>query len=144
MKLLGKMFALVSDKFKDKIDKQGKPYILHCIHVMQNCGLDDEDSLCIALGHDLIEDTDIDYIYLRREFNETIAEGINCLTLKMGHYDDYIKTIPLYPNVGKKCVAIKLADLEHNSQVSRLKGLTKKDFDRLEKYHRSYTYLKSI
>ena len=37
--------------------------------------------------------------------------------------------------------AIKLTDLEHNSKITRLKGLRKKDFDRLEKYHRAYTYL---
>ena len=37
--------------------------------------------------------------------------------------------------------AVKLCDLEHNTKLTRLKGLRKKDFDRLEKYHRAYTYL---
>lgn len=141
MKLLGKMFALVADKFKDKIDKQGKPYILHCIYVMQHCGLKDEDSLCIALGHDLLEDTDVTGNYLVDNFNLEIASGISVLTKQKDlDYDKYIKRISNFPNI----IPIKLADLEHNTQVSRLKGLTKKDFDRLEKYHKAYTYLKEI
>ena len=52
-------------------------------------------------------------------------------------YDDYIKVISTDP-IAK---AVKLRDLEHNTKVTRLKGLRKKDFDRLEKYHRAYTYL---
>jgi len=43
---LAKMLALVATKFKNKQDRQGKPYFLHCIHVMQTCGLEDENSLC--------------------------------------------------------------------------------------------------
>lgn len=137
MKKLGKMFALVADKFKDKVDKQGQPYILHCIYVMQNCKLFDEDSLCIALGHDLLEDTDVTGNYLVDEFGLDIASGISVLTRQKDvDYDSYIKRISSWPNL----IPIKKADLEHNTQVSRLKGLTKKDLDRLEKYHRSYTY----
>ena len=40
---LAKMLALVATKFKNKQDRQGKPYFLHCIHVMQTCGLEDEN-----------------------------------------------------------------------------------------------------
>lgn len=144
MKLLAKMLALVATEFKNKQDRQGKPYFFHCFHVMQTCGLTDENSLCIALGHDLIENTNITFEYLMEEFNAEIANGINCLTHKLGHYDDYIKTISVYPFVGEKCTKIKLADLRHNMDASRLKGLTKKDFDRMEKYMRAYTYLSKI
>lgn len=144
MDKLAKMLALVATKFQDKLDRQGKPYFLHCFHVMKTCDLTDENSLCIALGHDLIEDTDITFEYLMEEFNAEIANGINCLTHKLGHYDDYIKTIPVYPFVGEKCTKIKLADLRHNMDASRLKGLTKKDFDRMEKYHTAYIYLSKV
>ena len=44
--------------------------------------------------------------------------------------DDYIKKISLSVRATK----IKLSDLKDNSDITRLKGLTKKDFDRLEKY----------
>lgn len=98
MKLLSKMFALVGDKFQDKIDKQGLPYILHCIYVMQNCGLKSEDSLCKALGHDLYEDCKnqgIDLNFLVKEFNLNIAMGIYTLSHDKDKesYEDYIKKL---------------------------------------------------
>lgn len=51
---------------------------------------------------------------------------------------DYIKALSVHP-IAK---VIKMADLEHNTKISRLKGLRKKDFDRLEKYSITYQYLK--
>ena len=146
MKLLSKMLALVATKFEDKLDKQGKPYFLHCLHVMKNCKLEDENSLCIAVGHDLLEDIEsitLDFLY--HEFNPIIANGINSLTHKKGQsYEDYIKEIGslsmAYPYLAK----IKLADLRHNMDANRLKGLAKKDFDRMEKYMKAYTYLSKI
>ena len=146
MKLLGKMFALVADKFKDKTDKQGLPYILHCIYVMQNCGLKSEAGLCKALGHDLYEDCKdqgIDLDFLVREFNLDIAMGIYTLSHDKDKesYEDYIKKV--VNSIDKDLVYIKAADLEHNTQVSRLKDLSKKNLDRLEKYFKAYTYIKS-
>ena len=141
MKLLAKMLALVATKFQDEVDRQDKPYFLHCLHVMQTCGLKDENSLCIALGHDLVEDTDVTVKYLEENFNEEIAMGISVLTKPTNQtYDDYIKFVSNHHSI----VPIKLADLRHNMDASRLKGLTKKDFDRMEKYMRAYTYLSKI
>ncbi len=141
MKLLSKMIALVATKFNRVVDKQGVPYFQHCYTVMQTCGLKDEASLCIALGHDLIEDTDVTFDYLYKEFGEEIALGILNLTkCAEEDYEDYIKTVANNPEI----VPIKLADLKHNLEVSRLKGLTKKDFDRVEKYLKSYHYLSKL
>ena len=144
MKLLAKMFALVADKFQNRTDKQGLPYILHCIYVMQHCGLTDEVSLCIALGHDLIEDTDVTTDYPQEHFGLEIALGIFALTnVGFDSYDEYIKSVA-HSVMVEKLVKIKLADLQHNTQVSRLKGLAKADFDRIEKYQRAYTYLSKL
>jgi hypothetical protein len=55
-------------------------------------------------------------------------------------YDDYIKAI----SFNADAVKVKLADLKDNSDITRLKGLTKKDFDRMEKYHRSFMYLSKV
>lgn len=141
MKLLAKMYALVAESFKNVTDKQGRPYFEHCLHVMQTCGLTDEISLCIALGHDLFEDCpEIDYEYIVTNFNRDIAEGISILTHQSESYEEYIKLISFYPDL----IPIKKADLRHNMDASRLPGLTKKDYDRMEKYMRSYTYLKTI
>lgn len=144
MKKLAKMLALVADKFKDRLDKQGVPYFLHCLYVMRHCKLYDEDSMCIALGHDLLEDTDVTFLDLVVEFGEKIAKGIQTLTHVDGEdYQDYIKGIAL-SELRDIVVPIKKADLEHNTQASRLPALTKKDFDRLEKYYIAHTYLKKL
>ena len=50
---------------------------------------------------------------------------------------DYIKAISVNPDATQ----IKMRDLEHNSNITRIKGLRKKDLDRIEKYHRAYIYL---
>ena len=146
MKLLAKMLALVAKKFQDKLDRQGKPYFLHCLHVMQTCGLEDENSLCIAVGHDLLEDIEsvtLDFLY--QEFNPIIANGINSLTHeKEQSYEDYIKEIGFssmaYPYLAK----IKLADLKHNMDASRLKSITAKDQERMIKYMKAYQYLQKV
>jgi len=52
-------------------------------------------------------------------------------------YADYIRKISENNDARK----IKLADLRDNSNITRLKGLSKKDFERMEKYHAAYTYL---
>lgn len=135
------MLLLVADKFKNKLDRQGLPYFLHCLYVMQNCKAADENTLCIALGHDLIEDTDVTHEYLEKEFNSNIADGIRVLSLvdKNMSYEEYIEKVAEYSQLRP----IKMADLEHNTQVTRLKGVDDDDVLRMKKYHRAYLYLKS-
>ena len=142
MSNLGKMIAIVSDAFADKKDKGGKPYILHCIRVMNNLHTFDEELMTIAIAHDLIEDTDISIWDLKANgFSSRVCSAIELLTHKKEYsYDDYIKKISFNPDA----VKVKLADLKDNSDITRLKGLTKKDFDRMEKYSRAYTYLSNI
>lgn len=139
---LGEMIALVSKAFENKTDKAGKPYILHCLRVMNNLHSDDEELNMIAIGHDLIEDTDMSIWDLKMKgFSKRVCDGIDYLTHLEGiNYDDYIKRIAFNPDA----VKVKLADLKDNSDITRLKGLSKKDFDRIERYHRSFVYLSKL
>ena len=140
MKELSKMLKLTAEKFADKLDKGGKPYFLHCLRVMNNV-TQNENTMCAALGHDLLEDCpEIDvFELLKMGFNKRIVQLIQILThhKETETYEDYIKRISLDATASE----IKLADLRDNSDITRLKGLTKKDIDRLEKYHRAYVYL---
>lgn len=138
MKLLALAIAITADAFKDTLDKGGQPYILHCLEVMNNTE-GDEDTKCAAVMHDLIEDTDWTLGQLKAAgFSDKTIGLLYLLThLKETPYDEYIKAI----SVNAEATRIKLRDLEHNSNITRLKGLRKKDFDRLEKYHRAYIYL---
>lgn len=142
MATLGKAIAIASEAFKDKIDRGGKPYILHCLWVMNAVRHLGEVAMICAVLHDLVEDCEEEgytFAYLReQEFSEQVLVILTFLTHRKGvSYDDYIKALAL--NYLAK--EIKKRDIEHNSKITRLKGLRKKDLDRLEKYHRAYVYL---
>lgn len=139
MKNLDLAISIVAQAFVGKSDKGGHPYVLHCLHVMNQMDPGDAELRCIAVLHDLVEDTTWTIEDLRKlGFSERVLIGVDTLTHKNDMpYDDYIKLIAMYPDARK----VKLADLKHNSDITRMKGLRKKDFDRLEKYHRSFAYL---
>ena len=139
---LGIAISLTAEKFKNKVDKKGEPYILHCLRVMNKMNPKDKELQMIAIMHDLIEDTDVTLSQLRdMGFSERVVRGVDL----MSHneevpYMDYVKNISFNPDT----VKVKLADLEDNSNITRLKGLSKKDHERMEKYHIAFTYLENI
>lgn len=138
MNKLAKAIQIASTAHINQTDKSGKPYILHPLWVMNQVRHLGEDYMIVAVLHDVIEDTNITWDILQKEFNTEIIVALYALThTKEIDYDTYIKNISLNP-IAK---AVKLRDLEHNSRITRLKGLRKKDIDRLEKYHRAYLYL---
>lgn len=63
--LLNKMLVLTTNAHADQYDKGGNPYILHPLKVMHYLKTDDVELQCIALGHDIIEDTKVTYADLR-------------------------------------------------------------------------------
>jgi (p)ppGpp synthase/HD superfamily hydrolase len=145
MNMLALAISIASKAFEGKLDKGGKPYILHCLRVMNGVDQRDEDKMISAILHDLIEDTDekseINYTFAllsEMGFSERVIRILHLLTHSPETpYQDYIKAI----SVDKDATEIKLRDLEDNSNIARLKSVRKKDFDRLEKYHHAYLYL---
>ena len=143
MNQLGKMLALVAVKFEKTLDKGGKPYFLHCMRVMNAMPPEDEELMCIALGHDLLEDCPelTQKALYDMGFSTRIVETIRVLThSSKDDYMTYIKKIALFPDA----VKVKLADIRDNSDVTRLKGVTKRDHERIEKYNNAYMYLSKI
>lgn len=143
--MLGKAIALTAEMFKNRTDKGGHPYILHCLRVMDGVGKDaDEDLKIIAILHDVVEDIFENNIEVGfRElslvgFSERVITALRLLTHdRKVPYDEYIKQLSFNEDARR----VKLADLRDNSDITRLKGLRKKDFERLEKYHKAYVYL---
>lgn len=131
--LLNKMLVLATNAHADQYDKSGNPYILHPLKVMYYLKTDDEELQCIALGHDIIEDTDVTYAQLMDlGFTSRIIEGIRCLTKLPGEtYDEY--KIRVLNN--RDAMLVKKADLRHNSDIRRLKGISDRDIKRTVKYH---------
>jgi (p)ppGpp synthase/HD superfamily hydrolase len=140
MKKLALAISITAKAFEDKLDKGGQPYILHCLYVMHNTE-GDEDVKCAAVMHDLVEDTDYTLEKLLIiGFSYKTVELLRFLTHVKGvSYEDYIQPII----ASQEATRIKLTDLEHNSNITRLKGVTTKDLERIEKYHRAYLYLKN-
>lgn len=139
-KLLNDMLLLATQKFYNKFDKAGKPYILHCLKVMHYVKAeDDEELMCIALGHDLVEDTDVTFTQLAEMgFTHRVIEGIRNMTKMPGETnDEYLERVIL----SKDSIRVKLADLRHNSDIRRLKGITDKDTKRLIKYNSMFLVL---
>lgn len=141
MSTLDRAISIAAQAFKGKLDKGGQPYILHCLHVMNQMPENDHELRMIAVMHDLIEDTDYTISDLQDlGFSERVYFGVKQVThWDYQSYDEYIKIISNYEDA----TLVKLADLRHNTDITRIKGLRRKDFDRLEKYHRAYIYLKN-
>ena len=113
--------------------------MLHCLYVMNKMPHGDQELQAAAVMHDLIEDTRWDKHNLYDlKFPDRVVE----LVARMTHdpsdtYQEYLDKIAAWPDACR----IKLADLRHNSDITRLKGLRQKDFKRLEKYQRAYAQL---
>lgn len=145
MNKLALAISITAKAFENKTDKAGKPYILHCLRVMNGVNQKDEELMCAAVMHDLIEDTDetSEINYTQKTISDLgFSERVVGILYLLTHdpntpYDEYIKSIA----VSKDATEIKLEDLKDNSNITRLKGLRKKDIDRMEKYHRAFMYL---
>lgn len=111
-------------------DVPGVPYIFHPIHLAEQ--MDDEISCCVALLHDVVEDTDVTIEDLRSAgFPLKVTAAVSLLTHDPEvDYFDYVRGVKDNP-VAKK---VKLADLNHNSDLSRWDRLDERDIERNRKY----------
>jgi (p)ppGpp synthase/HD superfamily hydrolase len=139
--MLDKMLLLATNAHHGQFDKGGAPYILHPLRVMSFLKTDDEELQCIALGHDVIEDTKTTWADLRDAgMSERVIAGIRALTKMPGEsLDDYKGRVFACPDA----MRVKLCDLRHNSDIRRLKGVTQKDIARMAKYHIFYLEIQS-
>jgi (p)ppGpp synthase/HD superfamily hydrolase len=139
---LDRAIALASEKFIGIYDKSGEPYILHCLQVMTNVKKYNDIELSIAaVLHDIVEDTDITFDNLEElGYSPRVIKIIKHVTREDDiSYDDEIARICN----DQDSIKVKMADLEHNSSILRLKGIRQKDLERIQKYHRAYFILQA-
>lgn len=134
MKLLSEMLELAVEAHDGQVDKAGVPYIFHIMAVTeytrQRWGHEDEELLCIAAGHDLIEDTGVTWQFLFDHFGIRVANGIHRLSKFGGQsYDDYVHGLLNSVDAMK----VKLCDLRHNMQPGRIL-MDAKTEKRMDKY----------
>lgn len=125
-----KALKLCFEAHKEQVDKSGAPYVFHPFHLAEQ--MKDERTTIVALLHDVVEDTDYTFDDLRNMgFDEEVIEALVLMTHKKSvPYMAYIEKIKANPIAR----AVKLADLQHNSDLSRLDHVDESALKRKEKY----------
>ena len=130
--------SITKKAHKGQYDKAGVDYIEHPLFVASL--VDTQEEKAVALLHDVLEDSP----YTAEELilaglPETVVSAVQILTKKKGQdYQQYLELVKSSPIARR----VKLADLKHNSDLSRLATITEKDLERLEKYKKAIDYLR--
>lgn len=137
--LTKKAMQIAFEAHKDQVDKNGIPYIYHPVHLAEQ--MTDESTVCVALLHDVVEDTDITFEQLEQAgFAEEIIKALRLLTHDEAvPYMEYVREIKGNPIAAK----VKLADLKHNSDLTRLDVVDERAKKRAEKYRKAIELLTS-
>jgi (p)ppGpp synthase/HD superfamily hydrolase len=135
--LTKKALKLCFEAHKEQTDKTGLPYVFHPFHLAEQ--MDDEISTVCALLHDVVEDTEYGFDDLRKMgFPEEVISVLALLTHSDGTpYMDYVKNLSSNPTAKK----VKLADLRHNSDLSRLDEIDEWALKRQRKYEQAIEFL---
>ena len=114
-------------------DRGGNPYVLHVLKVLHYLKTDDEELQCIAVLHDVVEDSNVTWLDLREAaMSNRVISAVRALTKIPGQsYDEYRDAV--FAN--RDAMLVKIADLRHNCDIRRLKGVTMKDRERMARYH---------
>ena len=126
-KLIMKAYNYAVEHHGEQKRRSGEPYIIHPLNVayiLAGVGLD-EATICAALLHDVVEDTDATDADLRKDFGDEIADmvaGVTKLetmqftTVEEQQVEDYRK---MFLAMGKdiRVIILKIADRLHNMRT---------------------------
>lgn len=136
--LTNKAMIIAYQAHHGQFDYNGIPYIFHPVHLAEQ--MDDEISCCVALLHDVIEDTNMTFSNLEKDFPKEVIQALQLLTHAKGvDYFDYVRAIKAN-SVAKK---VKLADLTHNADQTRCAG-SDLTLEQLEYWKKKYVKAKQI
>ena len=132
-----KALKLCFEAHKDQKDKSGLPYVFHPFHLAEQ--MESEETTIVALLHDVVEDSAYTLEDLKNMgFSEAVTDAVALMTHVDGvDYMDYVAAIKNNP-IAK---AVKLADLRHNSDITRLDVVDEKALERREKYKKAIALL---
>ncbi len=143
---LSDAIAIAAIAHRCQLDKAGAPYVLHPIRMMMK--MPSEAAQITAVLHDVVEDSwdnppEAKWTFERLKeegFSDEILEALDGVTDRKEQgesYDEFVDRAALNP-ISRM---VKIADLEDNMNMLRLKEIRPKDLERLEKYHRSWKKL---
>ena len=135
--LTKKAMQLCFEAHKNQLDKGGIPYVFHPFHLAEQ--MNDEITTVVALLHDVIEDAGYSFDSLKAEgYPAEVIEALRLMTHDLAvPYMEYVAKIKQNP-IAK---AVKLADLRHNSDLTRLDAPDEKALARVEKYRKAIMLL---
>lgn len=125
-----KALRLSFEAHKNQLDKSGMPYVYHPFHLAEQ--MDSEETVIVALLHDVVEDTDYSIQDIAAMgFSTAVIDALTLMTHdKAVPYLEYVAKIKTNPIA----TAVKLADLRHNSDLSRLETVDDAALRRVQKY----------
>ena len=148
--IIGKCYEIMTRAHYGQVDKAGVNYILHPMAVANNVYsffmnyLSEDEytiAICTAYLHDVIEDTDYTQQKLLQEgVPFEIVSRVQILTRGKGEsYMNFIRRC----GDNKITRIVKMCDLYHNMDLTRLDKITDEDIQRIKKYHKAYKYLEN-
>ncbi|MGM9669850.1 MAG: HD domain-containing protein [Faecousia sp.] len=134
-----KAMKLCFSAHRDQVDKSGLPYVFHPFHLAEE--MEDEDTTIVALLHDVVEDTEVTFADLAQMgFSQQVIGAIQAMTHAKGvPYLEYVAQMKGNPIARR----VKLADLRHNSDLSRLDQVDEKALGRVKKYQAAIALLEN-
>lgn len=129
--------AIAKKAHAGQVDKAGIDYIQHPLYVASQVTTEQEKA--VALLHDVIEDSDVTAdVLLAAGLPSEVVSAVQILTKKKGQsYQEYLERVKM----NDLARVVKLADLKHNSDLSRLKTVSDTDYERVKKYKNAIRYL---
>jgi (p)ppGpp synthase/HD superfamily hydrolase len=118
MEKLSEAISVATLAHEGQFDKAGMPYILHPFRVMQrlhNQG-HSEELLVAAILHDTVEDTNITIEEIEEQFGAEVARIVAAVSREDETYMEFIARVKM---AGNKAIALKLADIEDNTDLRR-------------------------
>lgn len=123
-----------------QLDRGGNPYINHPLYVASQ--MEDDEAKAVALLHDTVEDSDVTIEDLKdAQFSENVVNAVDAITKRqVEDYETYIQRL------SKNTIAthVKIADMKHNSDLSRIENPSEADKKRIEKYNKTIKYLQDL
>lgn len=119
---------------ENQTDRGGTPYIRHPEAVAAL--VEGTEARCVAWLHDVVEDTEVTLEALREAgFSEEVVTAVDAISKRRGESwketdDEYLARV----KENALATYVKLADMKHNSDLSRIPNPTEKDRRRCEKY----------
>lgn len=135
--LLDMAILVATNAHAGQVDKGGNPYILHPQAVADS--VDGIENKIVAYLHDVCEDTEITFEDLHAMgFPDSIVGSVRAITKTRGvSYDAYLTAV----KQDAWARSVKIADIKHNMDLSRIPSPTAKDHARVEKYGKALSFL---